>query len=147
MIEISPAWAYVHCMGEEGPAVEGIVCEHCTTPNDPGEQMCTECGAPLGDFASTAPWEYGKKRPKAYHEPTSPRKKPVILAAVWLLFGLPAVFGGVQLKGYVGKILAREPIEAGMGEIVILVFVALYLLASVWVLWVVTRGFFRKREL
>jgi hypothetical protein len=145
MVEKFQQWTYLHGMGEDEPAIEGIVCEHCMTPNDPVEKMCTECGAPLGDFASTAPWEYGKKRPKAYHEPTSPRRKPVILAAVWLLFGLPAVFGAIELKKFLGGILARQPVEAGVGEIIVVVLVSLYLLASVWVLFVVTRGFFRRR--
>ena len=133
-------------MGKESTAGEGIVCEHCATPNDPAEQMCTECGSPLGDFASTAPWEYGKKRPKAYHEPTSPRRKPVIVVAVWLLFGLPAIFAGVQLKAYVGDLLARRPVDASPGEIVAMTLVSLYLLASLWVLWAVTRGVFRRRN-
>ncbi len=133
-------------MGEEEPAVEGIVCSRCMTPNDPVEKACTQCGAPLGDFGSTAPWEFGKARPKAYREPTSPRRKPVILVAVWLLFGLPAVYAGIQLKGYVEAILARQSVDASAGEIAIVVFVTLYLLASAWVLWVVTRGVFRRRE-
>ena len=56
MMELPEGLRYLGFMGEEDPAVEGIVCERCMTPNDPVEKMCTECGAPLGDFASTAPW-------------------------------------------------------------------------------------------
>lgn len=134
-------------MSEEPAAVEGIVCDRCMTPNDPVEKMCTQCGAPLGDFGSTAPWEFGKARPKAYHEPTSPRRRPIILAAVWLLFGGPAVYGGSALVELMQKILARDPATASTGEAIMAVLGVFYLLASAWVLWVVTRGYFRKREL
>ena len=124
--------------------MEGIVCGRCLTPNDPVEKLCTQCGAPLGDFGSTAPWEYGKARKKAYHEPTSPRKRPIILAAAWLLFGSPALYAGFVLVERLKEIAAREPVTAAGGEITFMIFGGLYLLASAWVLWVVTRGFFRR---
>ena len=133
-------------MSEESVATEGIVCEHCATPNNPAEKLCTKCGAPLGDFASTAPWEFGKAKEEAYHEPTSPRRKPVILFAAWVLFGGPAMYGGSALLELVQRIMARQPVTASGGEITMGILGVLYLLASVWVLWVVTRGFFRSRE-
>jgi hypothetical protein len=131
-------------MADDLPAGEGTVCERCMTPNDPGDKACIRCGAPLGDFGSTAPWEFGKARPKAYHEPTSPRKRPIILVAVWVLFGGPAIYGGSALYELVQKILARDPVTASTGEAIMAVLVVLYLLASAWVLWVVTRGYFRR---
>ena len=124
--------------------MEGIVCSRCMSPNDPGEKLCIKCGAPLGDFASTVSWEYGRAWGAAYHEPTSPRKKPIILVAVWILFGPSVVFGALFSIDMVRDVLARRPITINGWEITVMTVPLLYFLVGGWVLWVVTRAFLRR---
>jgi len=132
-----------HAEDEAPEAPSGIVCTRCATLNDPAATLCSRCGAPLGDFASSSPWDYSHAGGPAYPEPVSPRKKPIILIGVWLYFGPSAIAGLVFLVNFAEDIIHEE---ASSGIIALAALMAAYILVCVWVLFTVTRRFFRNDD-
>ena len=127
-----------------------LICVRCGYSNNERASRCSECESPLDDFASTSPWEMGSVTSSAYSSVTSPRTKPIIFWGVWLYFG-PSAAGAIW---YIGSFIlsffgADTPVVGDdptlMGaSILVLIVMLLYGLLSLWALWSVSKGFFKK---
>ena len=127
-----------------------LICVRCGHSNNERASRCAECRSPLDDFASTSPWEMGTTSSSAYSSVTSPRTKPVRFWGVWLYFG-PSAVGAIwyivsfisSFFGSVSPVVDDDPELMG-GSILILIMMILYGALSMWALWSVSKGYFRK---
>jgi len=132
---------------EEDPGLVDLVCVRCGHVNLETESRCGACKAPLDDFAASSPWEMGTATSAAYPPAANPRTKPIVFWGVWLYFGPSAIVGFWMAVSFFTEFGLVFP-SAGPSVPAILIagFGLLYGLASVWVLWTVTRGYLGKRE-
>jgi ribosomal protein L37E len=124
---------------------EIMICLRCGESNDFTASRCTECGAPLDDFASSSPWEMATVKSASYLTPVDPRTKPIIFWGVWLYFG-PSAFGSLWIIGTTLYPIIRGDDSANtiVGGIAIILLASLYGVASIWALWSVSTRYFKK---
>ncbi len=132
--------------------ISSPICEHCCQINAPETPRCSECNSPLGDFASTAPWEMGTARSSAYPPIRNSKTKPIIFWGIWMLFG-PAAYHFLRFACFTsfrmlteGGMTFHEDGEIMGGLILVTLFSFLCGLLSVWVLWSVTKVYLKKNK-
>ncbi|MCB1093565.1 MAG: zinc ribbon domain-containing protein [Verrucomicrobiae bacterium] len=81
--------------GEE----EAELCVSCLEPNTPGANFCAKCGAPLSAYSSTGPIERVMAEGFIYRAGAECPQKAIVVMGLWILLGLPAVFGTVAGLG------------------------------------------------
>ena len=69
----------------------------CLALNRPGTQLCSNCGAPLSSYATTAPFVSLFAEGHAYRQAVEKPRNWIVLLGMWLLFGLSATIGFVFL--------------------------------------------------
>ena len=122
-----------------------LICVRCGQSNDYTVSRCSECGAPLDAFASTAPWEMGTAMGASYPAPVDPRTKPVIFWGAWLYFG-PSAIGSLWIIGstlypvITGEAKARDLVDG----LAMMLLATLYGALSIWTLWAVSARYFRR---
>ena len=123
----------------------GQVCIRCGAANEPGASRCEECGSPMDDFASSAPWEMGTAGGKAYHA-VDPVRKPIIFWGVLLYFVPTGLLMLWETKVIIQAMRGNEvPVTYfGMTGALALVLPLLYSLVSIWIVCSVTKRFLRK---
>lgn len=124
---------------------ELMICLRCGHSNDFTVSRCNECGAPLDEFASSAPWEMGTVEGASYPTPVDPRTKPIIFWGVWLYFG-PSALGSLWIIGSTLYPIIRGGVKASniADCIAMILLVSLYGVASIWALWSVSARYFKK---
>lgn len=117
----------------------------CGHLNDERASRCSECKAPLDDFAATSPWEMGTANRAAYQPAANPRTKPIVFWGVWLFFG-PSVIGSfVMAYRLIREFVADWGDATSAAPLVMLaIFLGLYGLLGAWALWSVTGGYLRR---
>ena len=65
---------------------ELIVCHKCLHANEETRDFCEKCGAPIGMYTSTLPFERIQAEGHAYREASSNPTKPIVVIGIWLLF-------------------------------------------------------------
>ena len=65
---------------------ESITCASCLNENQIGIHFCKQCGAPIGDFTTTMPFERIQAEGFAYREATSNPRKPIVVIGIYILF-------------------------------------------------------------
>jgi len=129
-----------------------LICVRCGHANDDRASRCSKCNSPLDAFASSSPWEMGTATSSAYSAVSNPKTKSIIFWGTWLYFG-PSAIGAIwYVVGFVVVLVTVERPEHGRGGelagagILGLVLALLYGALSIWALWSVSKGYFRKQE-
>ena len=78
---------------------ETIVCTSCLHQNDEIRKFCEECGAPIGAFTTTMPFERIQAEGFAYREASSNPSKPIVIFGMYLIF-MPWLIGAWSMAGY-----------------------------------------------
>jgi Cu/Ag efflux pump CusA len=82
----------------------------------------------------------------ASKDAAAPRTKPIVFWGVWLYFGPTAMMAGVVAYTSLAPILSGGPEGQDIVvAIAIVVMCGLYGISSVWALWAVTSGYFKRR--
>ncbi|MBL9174588.1 MAG: zinc ribbon domain-containing protein [Verrucomicrobiales bacterium] len=110
------------------------LCLGCAQPNDPAANFCSHCGAPMTSYASTGPFESLFAEGRAYREAADHPRSPVVVAGVWLLFGMM----------FLGGLLLTSP--ALHGDFLIAIPGLLLMGLSLTMLIKTTRNFLAGRE-
>jgi len=121
---------------EDATESVGLICVRCGQSNDERASRCSECGAPLDDFAATSPWEIGTAKSAAYQPVANPRTKPIVFWGIWLFFG-PSVIGSfVMAFGLFREFVTDwENADVTAPLMIVAVFLVLYGLGGAWALW------------
>lgn len=110
------------------------LCISCATPNDPVDNFCQHCGAPMTSYASTGPFESLFSEGRAYREAADHPRSLVVLLGVWLLFGVM----------FLGGLLLTTP--AMKGDYLMAIPGVLLLWVSLMMLVKTTRNFVTSRK-
>lgn len=71
----------------------------CLHENSELLKFCKECGAPIGAFTTTMPFERIQAEGFAYREASSNPTKPIVLVGMYLIF-FPWLIGAWSMAGY-----------------------------------------------
>ena len=82
---------------DEPGAEEKELCLNCMLPHEPGLHFCRDCGAPMTSYAATAPFESIFAEGHVYRQAAEKPRGWIVIAGVWLLFGVAALTGGTML--------------------------------------------------
>jgi len=63
-----------------------IVCQKCLHGNADTRNFCEKCGAPIGMFTTTSPFETIQAGGYACSEASSNPSKPIVVVGIWILF-------------------------------------------------------------
>ena len=127
-----------------------IICLRCGYPNSNRASRCSQCDLPLDDFASTAPWEMGYSKSSTRQSAYRPRRKSIILLGAWLYFA-PAAFvsfwyAGIYAMEWISAFQTTSDHGVKLWDAKVIGSLFLFLLGgvSLWVLWSVSKSYFRK---
>ncbi|BDS07338.1 hypothetical protein NT6N_23780 [Oceaniferula spumae] len=92
----------------------------------------------------------GTATSSAYSPVSNPRTKPIIFWGAWLYFGPSAIGALWYICGFIYGLffdsqLSTDSPELTGGAILILVLMIMYGALSIWALWSVSKGYFRKQ--
>ena len=124
-------------MDEKEPAP---ICISCGNPDTEGHTHCPVCKIPLGNFASTAPWELSASKSTFGQAQTDPKLKPIVFWGVWLYFG-PTVIIAALLAAYAIPEIARNVPNSMFGAVLTLLLSLTYASLGGWALWSVTKRY------
>ena len=114
------------------------ICISCGNPDTEGHTHCPVCKVPLGNFASTAPWELSASKSTFGQAQTDPRLKPIVFWGVWLYFGPTVILAAILAISAIRE-LARKASHDFFGEVVLLLLALTYASLGGWALWSVTK--------
>lgn len=107
-----------------------VICPGCAKPNFEGAHFCTECGAPLTSYATTAPFESTLSRGYAIRRAVAERPRGIVLIGIWLcmlplaLVSIGGLFVGLEslwfglVYGYAVSIVSGLAITPAVAVIV-----------------------------
>ena len=116
------------------------ICISCGNPDTEGHTHCPVCKIPLGNFASTAPWELSASKSTFGQAQTDPKLKPIVFWGVWLYFG-PTVIASAFLAISEIRAMARNTSQDLFEEVLLLLFALTYASLGGWALWSVTKRY------
>lgn len=95
-----------------------VVCPNCLEENEPFQDFCKKCGAPLSAISTTGPLERKFARSFMYRQAIAGQRRPIIVIGMYVMF-LPMLIGAVcmmiaLLTQYEGGIPAKCAITAGI---------------------------------
>ncbi len=113
---------------------EKQLCIRCLAPNEPSANFCVKCGAPLGPYAFTGPFESQFAQGSAFRAAAERPRSFIVLLGMWLVFGALALCGIVFIAlrrnlGYYHAVLG-----------------AILLGVSLAVLWKTTKNYLARKK-
>lgn len=110
-------------------ASERQLCIKCLTPNDPCANFCVKCGAPLGPFAFTNPFESNFAQGSSFREAAERPHNLTVVLGIWMIFGTLALVGTLLI------------LADGRSDYYISGLFGIFVVISLVMLWKTTRNY------